>query len=172
MPISFREPVPDDAPAWFAFLVREQARTYRGTVPEDFADGQYAYFDTWVPELAESFARPGTSRRLLAEDDGELVGVAAVGDSPQPWEIEAGYVPSPAPRELERLYVAGSHHGTGLAAELFAGVDAGEDMYLWLIDGNERAQRFYRRRGFIDLDEQFTSGEDWGSIGIHRMARR
>lgn len=151
--------------------MREQEHAYRGIVPDDFAAGQHSYAESWVPGLAASFADPGTSRYLLAEDDGELVGVVAVGDSPQPWEIAAGMVPSPAPRELERLYVASSHHGSGLAAELFAAVDQGEDMYLWLIDGNERARRFYRRRGFVDLDENFTTGADWGSVGMHRMAR-
>ena len=119
--------------------------------------------------LADQIADP--ARRLVAESEGRLVGVASVVDGPADWEVSLGYVPSPTPRELSRLYVAPEFHGTGLAAELFDRLDDGTDLYLWLIDGNERAHRFYRSRGFVDLAENFQAGDSWGNVGMHRMAR-
>ena len=146
-------PEPSDAQAWFDFLVDQQATTYDGIVRPDFADVQRQFADEWVPELAESFANPGSDAYRVAKVDGELVGIAAVVDGPQDWEHDAGFVPSPADRELARLYVSPAHHGTGLAQELLDAVDDGRDLYLWLIDGNDRAHRFYQRRGFVDLPE-------------------
>lgn len=154
------------------FLIVQQAHAYAGLVPEDFARRQVSsYRDVWVPQLREAFDSPGTARRAVAERDGRIVGIASILDGPQEWEVAAGLTPTPADRELERLYVDPAEHGTGLAGRLFASIDCEEDLYLWLIDGNERARRFYLRRGFADVDEQHTAGGDWGGIGMHRMAR-
>ena len=92
-------------------------------------------------------------------------------DAPQDWEIGAGFTPAPAARQLERLYLRPDQHGTGLAAAMFADVDDGRALYLWLIDGNARAQRFYRRLGFVDLDERHLAGSSWGGTPMHRMVR-
>ena len=170
--VLLRAPQPSDAEAWFDFLVAQQAKAYAGIVPADFATGQdRKYRDAWVPELAAAFASPGTARRVVAELNGAIVGIASILDGPQDWEIAVGLVPSPAGRELERLYLDPSQHGTGLAKAMFTAVDEGEDLYLWLIDGNERAHRFYLRLGFTDVDEQHAAGNDWGGVGMHRMAR-
>ncbi len=166
-----RPPTPDDAGAWFDFLIAQQAIAYAGIVPDDFIERQQAERADWLKGLELKFSAPGTARRLVAESEGRLVGVASVVDGPADWEVSLGYVPSPAPRELSRLYVAPEFHGTGLAAELFDRLDDGTDLYLWLIDGNERAHRFYRSRGFVDLAENFQAGDSWGNVGMHRMAR-
>ncbi len=165
-------PTPDDAGAWFDFLVAQQAKAYAGIVPGDFAARQEVYRAEWVPGMARGFADPGTARRVVAKVDGVLVGIASIADGPQQWEIGAGFVPSPADRELERLYVAPEYHGRGLGSAMLARIDDGRDLYLWLIDGNEPAQAFYRRRGFVDLDERFRTDASWGDIGMHRMVRR
>lgn len=165
-------PVPDDAPVWFDFVVDQQARTYRGIVRPDFAEAQREFRDEWVPGLAQAFATPGTARRLIARQDGRVVGVASIVDAPAGWEIEEGYVPAPASRCLNRLYLHPDVRGRGLGSKLLAGVDDGSALYLWLIDGNTSAQRFYRRRGFTDEPQQFTTGESWGNVAMHRMIRR
>lgn len=165
-------PTPDDAEAWFDFIVAQQAKAYAGIVPGDFAARQATYRADWVPGLASAFAEPGTARRVVAKVDGVLVGVASIADGPQAWEIGAGFVPAPAPRELERLYVAPELHGRGLGSAMLTRIDDGCDLYLWLIDGNAPAQAFYRRRGFVDLDEQFRTDGSWGDVAMHRMVRR
>ncbi|OCL33757.1 hypothetical protein BCR15_03700 [Tessaracoccus lapidicaptus] len=165
-------PEPADAEAWFDFIVAQQAETYAGIVPDDFVARQSVYRQEWVPGLAASFAAPGSAWRVVAKLDGAIVGAASVVDGPQDWEIGAGLVPAPAGRELERLYVAPEWHGRGLGAQLLELVDDGRDLYLWLIDGNERARAFYRRRGFVDLPESLRTSESWGGVAMHRMVRR
>lgn len=166
-----RPPVPTDAPHWFDFLVEQQAIAYAGIVPEDFTERQQAMREDFLAELGAKFEAPGSAKRVVAEEAGRIVGVAAIVDAPADWEIGAGFVPAPANRELARLYVAPEQHGSGLADQMLSEIDSGEDLYLWLIDGNERARRFYRRHGFVDCDESFEAGESWGWVGMHRMLR-
>lgn len=164
-------PTADDAEGWFDFLVEQQAATYAGVVPADFAERQRAYRDEWVPALAARFTDPGTSRALLARVQDRIVGIASVCDGPQEWETEYGFSPAPAARQLDRLYVAPTHHGSGLADAMLNNVDDGRPVYLWLINSNERARRFYLRRGFTDLDEVHSAGPSWGGVDMHRMVR-
>lgn len=167
--VTLRAPRPDDAPAWAAFLAREQARTYAGQVPAGFEE--HALEEADVDGLRALFADPGEHALVVAEADGRIVGLAQAGPAPAQWEVAAGLVPAPADRELGRLYVAPSWHGTGLADALFRAVMGDGPHYLWIIDGNERAARFYARRGFRHDGEQFAAGEDWGGVGMHRMVR-
>ena len=58
--------------------------------------------------------------------------------------------------EVEQVYVAGEHRGTGLAAALLTEAERlvaanGHDRaWLAVAPGNARARRFYQRRGWID----------------------
>lgn len=164
--------MPDDAQEWFDFVVEQQVRTYQGIVRPDFADVQREFRDSWVPALAEAFGDPGTARRLIARHEDRVVAVASIVDAPNHWEIDEGYVPAPAARCLDRLYLHPDVQGQGLGSALLSHIDDGRDLYLWLIDGNAHAQRFYRRRGFTDEPEPFTTGESWGNVAMHRMIRR
>ncbi|MBB1513773.1 hypothetical protein H5399_14345 [Tessaracoccus sp. MC1627] len=38
-------------------------------------------------------------------------------------------------------------------------------------DADVRAQRFYARCGFHDLDESFDASPSWGGVAMHRMLR-
>lgn len=158
-----------DAPAWTSFLAREQARTYAGMVPDSFEADVLRGTD--VLELAGAFAEPGEAVHVLAEVDEEIVGVAATEPGPASWEVRMGFVPAPAERELARLYIAPEWHGTGLAQRLFDEVVDDRAHYLWLINGNDRASRFYERAGFEHLDEEVLTGPRWGNIPMHRMVR-
>jgi putative acetyltransferase len=69
----------------------------------------------------------------VAEENGEVVGYTARGDG---W--------------LNQLYVHPDHQGEGigdaLLAEAMTGVDA---LQLWAFQQNDRARRFYEKRGFV-----------------------
>ena len=52
--------------------------------------------------------------------------------------------------------------------EAVLGTDAA---YLWIIDGNERAHRFYVKHGFVDFGESVPAGQTWGGTPMHRMVR-
>jgi diamine N-acetyltransferase len=167
--VELREPTPIDALGWARFLVGEQQRTYRGLLPDDFAERGLEQAN--VAGLARAFAAPRGAVRRIAWHGDRIVGIAATGAAPARWERELGLVPAPADRELDRLYVAAEMHGTGLGAALFDAVVDDRAHYLWLIDGNARAARFYERRGFRHLDERVATGPTWGGIPMHRMLR-
>ena len=66
------------------------------------------------------------------------------------------------------LYVRASVYGTGIGHALCAAALGSDPAYLWVLDGNERALRFYERQGF-GLDGT-TKPED---VGLdRRMVRR
>lgn len=167
-----RTPTAADALGWAEFLAESQAVTYATLMPGAFAEQQRAGTEEYAASLAEQFASKDGSIRRLAEVDGTIVGVASSGPGPQSWEESLGLVPPPADWQLGRLYLHSDWQGTGLADRLLSEVLPDDrDVYLWIIDGNARAQRFYRRRGFRDLDEQIPAGEKWYSVPMHRMVR-
>lgn len=166
-----RSPLEADAHAWARFLAVEQARTYAGLMPSWFGESQLARVPEAALALARRIAAPEGWRGVLAERDGEIVGVAAAGPAPAAWEVELGLVPPPAEVQLDKIYVSPTEHGTGLADRLMAAVLDPGPAYLWLIDGNDRAHAFYARRGFTSLDEHVLAGESWGHVPMHRMLR-
>lgn len=90
----------------------------------------------------ESFDQRAAARvadTVVATVDGAVAGfIMVVGD------------------EVEQVYVAGEHRGTGLAAALLTEAERlvaanGHDRaWLAVAPGNARARRFYERRGWID----------------------
>jgi GNAT superfamily N-acetyltransferase len=58
---------------------------------------------------------------------------------------------APTARELYALYLDPDHHGSGIADALIDVAIEAEPAYLWVLEGNARAIRFYERQGF-DLD--------------------
>jgi ribosomal protein S18 acetylase RimI-like enzyme len=132
-----------DAPAMGRVHVRAWQATYRGHMPDDYLDGlrpeDRAAF--WDGALRRDDRR-GTV--LVVERDGEVVGFAAVGPSPDP--EGAG--------ELFAINVDPAHWGTGAgrvlleaAQEELARLGFAETV-LWVLPANARARRFYERAGW------------------------
>lgn len=152
------------------FVAVERSRTYGDAMPASFRERLLAE----VPESAQRLRgrlATDTLRYALAEVEGEIIGAAEAGPAPADWEVELGLVPPPAAVELHLLYVHPGHHGSGLADRLLTAVLDPGPAYLWLVAGNERAERFYTRRGFTSLPEQVPAGDSWGNVTMHRMVR-
>ena len=119
--------------------------------------------DAWTRRLAE--ARGSAHATFVAEADGATIGFASVG----PWRDDDGHA-----GELYALYVHPSGWGTG-AGRLLIEQAEGElraagfpEARLWVLKGNERAERFYRLAGWtFDGVEKL---EDFG--GAHAPERR
>ena len=132
-----------DAPAMGRLVVRAWQAAYRGHMPDAYLDGlrpqdRAAYWD----EVLRREDRRGAV--LVAERDGEVVGFAALGPSPDP--EGAG--------ELYAINVDPAHWGTGAGRALLEAAQAELDRMgfaesvLWVLPGNARARRFYERAGW------------------------
>jgi ribosomal protein S18 acetylase RimI-like enzyme len=106
--------------------------------------------------------RSPRTRAARHRGTGELVGIGTAGP--------ARDVDPPVPAELWMLNVLKTHHGSGVA-ELLVDATLGDGpAYLWVLAGNERAQAFYRRLGFV-ADGVTKVLEDTGNVEL-RMVRR
>jgi ribosomal protein S18 acetylase RimI-like enzyme len=112
------------------------------------ADAPYAFGSTWERErinTEQQWRHAIESRaRFVADLDGEVVGMAAAGES---GDARAA--------SLTSLWVDHRARGTGLGDSLVLAavawaVKAGyEQVILWVTDGNTHAQRLYERHGFV-----------------------
>lgn len=83
---------------------------------------------------------PGVTEVLVAEDAGGIVAWASGGPGRDD--------DAPVDRELEGIYSLARVHGSGVGQLLLDVVIADSPAYLWVLDGNARAEAFYRRNGF------------------------
>ncbi|SFK42698.1 GNAT family N-acetyltransferase [Cellulomonas sp. KH9] len=157
----------------------------RRAVPADAERAGTVHFTSWVETFTglaspEFWARASqersiaTWRRLLddgldatlAEVDGEVVGLAIVGEA----TARNGHEPV-RERELSNLYVLAAHHGTGIGQALLDAVlPRAAPAQLWAARGNPRAVRFYERNGFA-ADGATDDGSSFGGIEAVRLVR-
>jgi RimJ/RimL family protein N-acetyltransferase len=144
MTAAIRRATAADAPAMGRVHVRAWQAAYRGHMPDDYLDGlraedRAAY---WERTLRREDLR-GTV--LVVERDGEVVGFAAVGPSPEPQG--AG--------ELFAINLDPDHWGTGSGRLLLQAAQAElarlgfEETVLWVLPANARARRFYETAGWV-----------------------
>jgi GNAT superfamily N-acetyltransferase len=107
-------------------------------------DGHLAH----VPEALVAVRTEASFRERAAERVADTVVVEVAG-------AVAGFT-MVVDDEVEQVYVAASHRGTGIAAALLADAEgrirAAGHRRAWLavVAGNLRARRFYERRGWVD----------------------
>jgi RimJ/RimL family protein N-acetyltransferase len=132
----------------------------RAGTPDDADATARVHVESWA--AAYTLHGPTFEQRLdlhtrfppsfVAEADGEIAGFVGVGPSRD----------ADADGELYTIYVHPQHWGRGVGREL---IGAGEKrmrelgyrrVILWVLDGNERAQRFYESAGWIADGERRT----------------
>ena len=136
---------------------RVQVETWRAAYSGLMPDEAVAAFDVeerrrmWREGLARE-PRPG-SATFVAEDDGEVVGFASVGAARD--EEDAG--------ELYAIYLDPSCWDRGIGRALLERAE--ESMrssgftraILWVMEGNERGERFYRAAGWERDDRKLDT---------------
>lgn len=119
--------------------------------PIDAAYAQRMLDEWWTPEVfAMSLDR---NAHVVAERDGQVVALANLG------RLSASYRDFPdvtGEREVMwKLYVHPEHQGLGIGSRLLAEIETlveGDELWLEVVDGNERAVGFYEAHGFAEVE--------------------
>ncbi|MFD2757652.1 GNAT family N-acetyltransferase [Gulosibacter faecalis] len=132
-------------------LVRIHSRawqeTYAGKIRQERIDELNqpgARERTWLEAFADAEADPEV-RPAIGFVDGEPAGLALARPS-----VDGD---SPNATELKTLYTLAPAYGTGLGRALVDAVLGDRAAWLWMLDGNERAERFYAKLGFARFEE-------------------
>jgi ribosomal protein S18 acetylase RimI-like enzyme len=153
----------EDAEAIARVHVDSWRGAYRDYLPADLLASLSV--ERRKPLWEETVANPDMSVRV-AEVGGEIVGFVSVGPS----RAEEGNA------ELYAIYIEPELFGTGVGRAL---MDAAlqrmrelgyREATLWVLDGNERAERFYRIAGW--RREDAIQEEQWGSWTIREARYR
>lgn len=135
---------PEDALAVAGVHVRAWQRAYRGLIDQEFLDGLRP--EDRAATYAFGSADPAAPETILAEDRGEVVGFATAGPSRDADSRGLG--------ELYALYVDPARWGRGVGRLLLCEARQRlrargfEEAILWVLVGNEGADRFYRADGW------------------------
>lgn len=136
--ISIRAAGPEDAARLALFHAAVWEEAYSGLIPDEILSTRAAL--PLTVRVSAWSERVGAAPTWVAADEsGVLRGFVQAGpprDGTDP------------PLELMALYVGSRDYGTGLASRLLTIAIGSEPASLWVLDGNVRALRFYRRHGF------------------------
>ncbi|MFE9843985.1 GNAT family N-acetyltransferase [Streptomyces goshikiensis] len=143
-PLVVREMTASDVDAVSALRIAGWRYAYAGLLPRAYLDGLDVAAD--AAERRERFAAPapGVTQLVAESADGAVAGWACFGparDEDLP----------PGEGELYALYARPDLIGSGVGRALMdqvLGLSPYPGMRLWVVEGNDRARRFYERAGF------------------------
>ncbi|GAB3190561.1 GNAT family N-acetyltransferase [Nesterenkonia suensis] len=161
--IIVRAPRPEEASAVAVVQNTSWRETYSGLLSEQFYDDAAlaGRVRMWERVLAD-----GRQSVRVADDSGELIGVALAGPA-----LDPGLGEDPVREEqLFILYVLQDWHGSGAGSALLEAVLADRPAQLWVAAENPRARRFYERQGFRPDGAEVVDDEAEGLREI-RMLR-
>ena len=138
---TIERPSVDDADEMALVHVTVWREAYAGLMPADHLAGldPTAFAASWRRRLADPV--PGVHTWVSRDEQG-ICGLVTAGS--------ARDEDAPTPEELYAINVLRRAHGTGLARALLRQAIGDRAAYLWVLDGNLRAEAFYRRHGFTD----------------------
>lgn len=136
-------PVLADADALAALHTRVWREAYTGIVPS------FAYDDVSLGRRRTMWRRMLDPERERTVRERLRIGRGAEGAPVGFLMIGTGRdEDAPHPLELQALNVGREFHGTGLAQALVAELLGDRPDYLWVVEDNPRARRFYEKVGF------------------------
>lgn len=169
--IDYRSPTVADGPALDAMARTVWHDTFAPfTAPQNIT----AYLaEAYGPDgkLIRDLTNPAVSWRIACDGDA-IVGYA---------KLVPPFLPDPAmtagAAQLSQLYVAGTHHGAGIAQTLMdwtidtARAQGATALLLTVYEANPRAIRFYEKHGFVHIaDYAFPVGDQLDRDLIMRLA--
>jgi len=179
MPVEYdvRPVTLDDAQEYVRCHVECLAETYASIMPPAFATEHRRGIPEQVARTRAAWQseaghpEPRNAAWLARDGSGEVVGVARSGPGVQQWERDLGAPPTTVPFQLHHLYTRQRAHGTGLGLRLLETATGNRETYLWILHGNARADRFYRRHGFAPDGAEMTCGPSWFHRTMYRLVR-
>lgn len=143
-----REATIDDAAGIARVRIETWRAAYAGLVPQAMLDRMDVQRETERrTELwHEAHAHPHV-HELVAVADGEVVGWAAIGPARE--EVDGATGELYAIYALSERWSRGVGHALLMEAERRLRADGHARVYLWVLEGNERAQRFYEQHGWM-----------------------
>lgn len=164
--LRMRQAGPADAAAVAALHAESWRAHYRGAYRDAYLDGEV--FEDRLRVWRKRLSRPAPDQLVvLAEQGEELIGFACAYAAADPaW----GSL-------LDNLHVRSAHQGRGIGERLVAEVAAwcrerhpGGGLYLWVLQQNQRARRFYARLGARDCGGEHSEPPGGGRIHGRRYA--
>jgi ribosomal protein S18 acetylase RimI-like enzyme len=158
--MQFRDATQTDGPRIAALHAASWRLTYRGWLRDEYLDGDLVDERNrlWTVRLAV----PEPNQRIvLAEAGQQLAGFACAFGSADP---ELGTM-------LDNLHVGYQFQRQGIGARLMKEIvswrlaeASGEGLFLWVIEGNSRARRFYENLRATKVAEDVWQSPDGGAI--------
>jgi ribosomal protein S18 acetylase RimI-like enzyme len=154
--VELRRALPQDAPAIATIWQQGWRDGHLGRVPAEL-------IAAWQAESFPARAAQRLDDTTVAVEHGQVAGFVMV-----------------AGNEVEQVYVARDHHGSGVADLLLDDAerqikDAGHTTsWLAVVPGNTRARRFYQRRGWTDAGLfDYAAATDGGLVPVpcHRYVK-
>jgi GNAT superfamily N-acetyltransferase len=172
MTVELREARRGDELAVADVHIRAWQEAYRGLIPAEFLDTLDVH-DRAARYTFEA-SGPDAPTTLLAVQEGEDAGEVILGFATFSASRD---VDAPDHGEVVALYVDPDRYETGVGRMLMAAArrrlwEAGFiDALLWVLDGNDRAARFYEREGWAP-DGATRVEEPYGVVSNVRRFRR
>jgi GNAT superfamily N-acetyltransferase len=134
--VGIRRAAPEDAEALTHLHLDCWDDAYTGLMPQSILDARREDVPSRVDRWRRALARGHTT---VAEHGSGLVGFVSAAPGGDVPGIEL---------QLFALYVRAAWWGTGIGHALFVPAVGDRSAYLWVLEGNDRAIRFYERQGF------------------------
>lgn len=124
---------------------------YRGIIPQQYLD--VLQDDFWVNAF-QSWIKAKTVTALLIYDKELAVGCIAYGKSRDEKLSQWG--------EIVSIYLVPEYFGKGYGCKLLKAalgdmkIAGYNDIYLWVLENNEAAKKFYERNGFVFNNDRYS----------------
>ncbi len=160
--MNLRTALPSDAAAVATLHAESWRATYRGMFSDDYLDGDIVEERTAI--WSQRLQAPADNQLvLLAVDEDDLLGfVCAYGNDDRSWGTL-----------VDNLHVRGDQQGRGLGRLLLGEAAAWSQrlypavgLYLWVLEGNTRARRFYESLGARHEDSETTESPGGTVTGL------
>ncbi len=166
MTAAIRRATKDDIEAIAALHADSWRRTYRGMMSDEFLDGDV--LGDRMAEWSKRLTSPAANQLVLVADDGGAIRgfVCAYGDDDARWGTL-----------VDNLHVRHDARKLGIGASLMREAAAwaverypARGMYLWVMQKNVNAQRFYERIGGVNVEAKVHEDVGRGAAHSFRIA--